>query len=270
MKVFELLSENISQPTTFTLSVPPSKECPEIADLQKVLKALKYNLGPTGVDGVLGEYTIAAIKDAQADVEQSPTGIPDAEFIDVLNQVLEAYPDFAAGLSKSTATDVIKGGNKAGYADIAELQSPDFNTKLEKISNALGVKSSDLRAIMRQESGSKGAQAYNKTSRATGLIQFMPKTAKSLGTSVEELYKMTAVEQLDYVYKYFKSVNVQPGTDLGGLYMAVFYPKYMHKPDNHVISVRGNKVYDQNRGLDRNHDGTITVADVKQSVARYA
>jgi len=36
---------------------------------------------------------------------------------------------------------------------------------------------------------------------ATGLIQFMPDTAKRLGTSTEALRKMGAINQLDYVFK---------------------------------------------------------------------
>src|SRR5215203_1006885 len=41
-------------------------------------------------------------------------------------------------------------------------------------------------------------------SGATGLIQFMPSTAKALGTTVAKLAAMSPVEQLNYVWKYFK------------------------------------------------------------------
>jgi hypothetical protein len=86
---------------------------------------------------------------------------------------------------------------------------------------------------------------------------------------------MTAVEQLDYVYKYFKMVGVKPGMDLGDLYMAVFMPKYVGADDNTVLGRNGaagfsGKVYAQNKGLDKNKDGAITVADVKSSVQRFA
>jgi hypothetical protein len=128
--------------------------------------------------------------------------------------------------------------------------------------------------VIEQESGVNPA-AVNKMSGATGLIQFMPATAASLGTTTAELKNMSAVEQLDYVYKYFKMVGVKPGMDLGDLYMAVFMPKYVGADDNTVLGQNGaagfsGKVYAQNKGLDKNKDGAITVADVKSSVQRFA
>jgi hypothetical protein len=126
---------------------------------------------------------------------------------------------------------------------------------------------------MKQESG-VNPKARNKSSGATGLIQFMPDTARSLGTTTDDLMNMTAVEQLDYVYKYFKMTGVGDGS-LGDLYMAVFMPKFVGAKDDTVLGQSGaagfsGKVFAQNAGLDRNKDGAITVADVKQSVQRFA
>lgn len=42
------------------------------------------------------------------------------------------------------------------------------------------------------------------TSGATGLIQFMPATAQGMGTTTAALAAMSAVQQLDYVQRYFK------------------------------------------------------------------
>jgi peptidoglycan hydrolase-like protein with peptidoglycan-binding domain len=262
MKIFELLAPATSP---FSLNVPSSKEGMDIADLQKVLKALRYDLGPTGVDGKLGDYTSAAIKAAQADVEQASTGVPDSEFINVLNQVLSAYPEFTASLSK-TNPDELKHSKDSGSSNI-ELD-PEFDKALHQVAEKLGVNANDLKAIMYKESRLKPT-AVNKYSGATGLIQFMPKTAAALGTSTKELYNMSAVEQLQYVYKYYKQY-VRPGDDRGTLYMATFYPALMHHDDNHVISSRGKAIYDQNRGLDVSHDGVLTVGDVKRSVNAYA
>ena len=97
----------------------------------------------------------------------------------------------------------------------------------------------------------------------------MPKTAKSLGTTTAELRSMSAVDQLDYVYKYYKNAGVKPGMDAGDLYMATFYPALLGKPDGTVISRRGEKVYDLNRVLDRDRDGVLTVADVKNQAYRF-
>jgi hypothetical protein len=105
----------------------------------------------------------------------------------------------------------------------------------------------------------------NQERCATGLIQFMPSTARGLGTTTTALRKMSFTQQLPYVIEYYKR-----GTRTGrrferpsDAYMWTFMPAYIDKPDDFVISRRGQAVYDQNPGLDKNRDGTITVADVR-------
>jgi hypothetical protein len=220
----------------------------DVMDLQRELKARGADLGSfgpkgDGVDGRLGPYT---------------------------RRAAEKFPEIAAKYKDTLAKP---NGVDAQTVDVATVQDPDFNKKLDKVASALGVKSSDLLAVMKQESG-VNPSAQNGTSGATGLIQFMPDTARRLGTTTAELRQMSGVEQLDYVYKYYKMTGVGNGT-LGDLFMAVFMPKYIGYDDDFVLGQRGasgfsGKVYAQNRGLDRNRDGEITVADVKQSVARFA
>jgi hypothetical protein len=219
----------------------------DVMAMQRELKAAGANLGTfgpkgDGIDGRLGKYT---------------------------RRAAAAHPETAAKytsvLARSDSVDAQK-------IDTTTIQDPDFKKKLEKVATALGVRSSDLIAIMKQESGIN-PQARNP-SGATGLIQFMPKTAIALGTTTDDLYKMDGVQQLDYVYKYFKMTGVGNG-QLGDLYMAVFMPKYIGYDDKHVLGQRGapgfsGAVYRQNSGLDRNKDDKITIADVKQSVQRFA
>jgi hypothetical protein len=219
----------------------------DVMAMQRELKAAGANLGTfgpkgDGIDGRLGKYTRRA-------AERFP----------------EIASKYTSVLSRPDSVDAQK-------IDTTTIQDPDFKKKLEKVANALGVRSSDLIAIMKQESGIN-PQARNP-SGATGLIQFMPKTAIALGTTTDDLYKMDGVQQLDYVYKYFKMTGVGNGT-LGDLYMAVFMPKYIGYDDKHVLGQRGapgfsGAVYRQNSGLDRNKDNQITIADVKQSVQRFA
>jgi peptidoglycan hydrolase-like protein with peptidoglycan-binding domain len=226
-----------------------SKSGNDVEQLQKELKAAGADLGDygpnkDGIDGMMGPYTRKAA----------------AKFPDIAKKYKEL-------LDKPDNTS-------AANIDTAIIQDPDFNKKLNKIADALGVSSKDLLAIMKQESG-VDPKAVNKMSGATGLIQFMPDTARRLGTSVEELRTMDAVTQLDYVYKYFRMVGVKPGMGLGDLYMAVFMPAHVGKDDNFVLGQSGatgfsGKVYAQNKGLDKNKDGAITVADVKSSVQRFA
>jgi peptidoglycan hydrolase-like protein with peptidoglycan-binding domain len=269
---FKEFNQFISE--TFSVTTPSERRGPEVADLQKALVALGYPLPKHGVDGIRGPETNGAIRSFQQDNQLNPTGAPDKPTVTKINSILATKPDIANKLVKSTAADVKPARGNAAGIDTTQIQDPDFNKKLDKVANSLGVSSKDLIAIMKQESGVNPA-AVNKMSGATGLIQFMPTTAKNLGTSVEELRTMSAVDQLDYVYKYFKSVGVKPGMDLGDLYLAVFMPAAIGKGDNHVLGAAGDpgfsgKVYAQNKGLDKNKDGVITVADAKQSVARFA
>jgi len=150
-------------------------------------------------------------------------------------------------------------------ANGAALKEPTFMPALEKMSSNLGIDKNDLLKIMSKESG-LNPKAINKYSQATGLIQFMPKTANGLGTSVDELYNMSATEQLKYVEMYFKNLGVKPGMDVGDLYILTFYPAASGKPNNHIIATKGSKVYDQNSVLDVNKNGEITVQDVRNSV----
>lgn len=220
----------------------------DVLQMQKELKARGENLGNygpagDGLDGRLGPYTRRAA----------------ANQPDIANKYKEV-------LSRPDSVDAQK-------IDVTTIQDPDFKKKLEKIAQALGTTSQAMLAVMKQESG-VNPQAVNPHSNARGLIQFMPDTARRLGTTVDEIYKMDGVQQLDYVYKFYKMTGVGDGS-VGDLYMATFMPKYIGYPDNFVLGASGDpgfsgKVYAQNKGLDRDRDGKITVGDVKRSVARFA
>ena len=147
-------------------------------------------------------------------------------------------------------------------ADLNAIKNPDFKAKLQLVADKLGIDPSSLITVMKKESNIDPA-AVNKKSGATGLIQFMPKTALSLGTTTDALRKMSAVDQLDYVYLYYKKAGVKPGMDAGDLYVATFYPAALGKSKDTVIGRKGSPVYDQNVILDKNRDGYITVADIR-------
>jgi len=83
----------------------------------------------------------------------------------------------------------------------------DFKRKTITISRRLNMDPSHLMAIMAFEtSRSFDPSITNRAgSGATGLIQFMPATARDLGTTTSRLALMNAVEQLDYVERYCKT-----------------------------------------------------------------
>lgn len=104
-------------------------------------------------------------------------------------------------------------------------------------------------------------QAVNPYTKATGIIQFMPQTARGLWTTVEDLYRMTATEQMKYVEAFFSPYKKLAPRDI---YPAIFYPATIGKSDDTVIFRSGQKGYQQNAGLDENKDGTITAGDVRR------
>lgn len=105
-------------------------------------------------------------------------------------------------------------------------------------------------------------------SGATGLIQFMPATAKSLGTTTAALAKMTPEDQLNYVWKYFADYKGKLKT-LGDLYMAILWPKGVGKADTFVLWDKATQptTFRQNAGLDKNHDGKVTKGETTAKVA---
>lgn len=93
-------------------------------------------------------------------------------------------------------------------------------------------------------------------SGACGLIQFMPSTAKALGTTTDALAQMTAEDQLNYVFKYFRPWAGKIHS-LADCYMAILLPTMIGKPDDAVL-FSGGTAYRQNSGLDADRNGKVT------------
>lgn len=138
----------------------------------------------------------------------------------------------------------------------------EFISKVRNISNLLGISPDWLMAVMYKESGLKPT-AYNSNGGATGLIQFMPATAVSLGTSTNALKTMSNVQQLDYVYKYFKGYagRIKSYADL---YMITFFPIAVGKPLDWILqtsTLRPDIIAKYNPNIDLNHDNKISVGE---------
>lgn len=119
-----------------------------------------------------------------------------------------------------------------------------------------------------QETGSTFSPSVkNKAgSGATGLIQFMEKTAIGLGTTTQQLERMTAVQQLRYVKDYFKPYAPKIKS-LSDMYMAILLPKYVGADDSTVLFSDGVS-YRQNSGLDANHDKKVTKLEACERVLK--
>ncbi len=135
--------------------------------------------------------------------------------------------------------------------------SSEFIEEVEKMSKRLETKPQYLLAAMSFETGGTFDPAKRNGIGATGLIQFIRPTAKNLGTSVEELAKMTSVEQLKYVEKYLKPFKGKLAS-LEAVYTSILSgsPK---KPDDVLFKI-GTLAYKLNP-LDWNKDGKITARE---------
>lgn len=136
-----------------------------------------------------------------------------------------------------------------------------FANKVIEIAAYLGINPDWLMAVMYLESGINPA-ARNKITNATGLIQFMPDTAKSLGTTIADLSAMSNVRQLDYVKAYLSPYKGKMRS-LADTYLTVFYPAAISKPSTWAFPAI---VQNQNPTF-KNFliDGKLT----KQSIVNY-
>lgn len=211
-------------------------------------------------DGVCGPLTISAIEEFQKHAVRMahPDGKidPGGGTIQALGQ---AGGIFIPGIPPQfSAKDKIAWGSKV---------SKEFKAKVIEICKDLGIEPDYLMSCMAFETGQTFSPSVkNKAgSGATGLIQFMPSTAKGLGTTTEVLAAMSAERQLDYVRKYFQPYSGRLKT-LEDVYMAIFTPAAIGKSADHQLYKEGSKAYTQNRGFDANKDGVISLAEISTMV----
>lgn len=147
--------------------------------------------------------------------------------------------------------------------------SHEFREAVFALCRRRGMDPDFLMACMAFETG----RSFSPTVRngagsgAVGLIQFMPSTARDLGTSSDALARMTALEQLAYVEAYFKPFTGKLAS-LSDHYMAILWPKAIGRPEFAVLWSRADwpKTYRQNAGLDANRDAMITKGEAAAKV----
>lgn len=144
--------------------------------------------------------------------------------------------------------------------------SPDFKDRLIHCCERLQANPDFLMAAMAFETGCTfSPKALNAQSNATGLIQFMPRTAQNLGTTTEQLSRMSAEDQLVFVEQYLADYKGRLET-IEDTYMAILYPKAIGRSNDFVLFARGTVAYEQNAGLDQNRDGKVTKAEAAAKV----
>lgn len=172
--------------------------------------------------------------------------------------------DIAPGNDDNSSIEGRKLAKRQGYGK-------EFLDKVKEVAKRLNCNYRDLLAVMNSESGIR-ADVQNKNGGASGLIQFMPKTAQGLGTTTNELRNMTPVQQLDYVERCIKQSKRMAGfadnarLSGGELYALIFLPA---RAKREVLTAQGEVYYSANKGLDANKDGKITKSELDSRVKRF-
>lgn len=107
---------------------------------------------------------------------------------------------------------------------------------LVALSHQLGADPAWLANVIQYESR-WNPQAINGGTGASGLIQFMPSTARGLGTTVEAIRRMTAGQQMQYVAAYFRRFRGKLRSQ-EDVFMAVFYPAAVGKGASYSFPAR--------------------------------
>ena len=180
--------------------------------------------------------------------------------LDKIDEAIRLLQEVKTGLSRpvaDTTERTVVWGAKV---------SPTFKDRLFWLCDELDINPDYLMACMAFESAETFRPDIKNAagSGATGLIQFMPSTALGLGTTVAKLAAMTAEDQLNFVYKYFRPYKGRLQT-LEDTYMAILLPSQVGKELSSVL-FSGGVAYRQNAGLDSNRDGRVTKAEASAKV----
>lgn len=150
------------------------------------------------------------------------------------------------------------------------------------IEDQLGLDADKLMACMAFETGGTFSPSVKNAagSSGLGLIQFMQATHTSMlklyptlakvAATHGDLARLTATQQLTFVYYYFKSFGTKLSAwSLEDIYMAILFPKAIGKPLSWAMPwAAGSLAYKQNSGLDANKDKVITKSEAAAGVQR--
>jgi hypothetical protein len=147
-----------------------------------------------------------------------------------------------------------------------------FVAKVIAISARLGINPNWLMVIMHFETG--GTFLPNKwNSRKTyvGLLQFGSIAAKDLGTTTTALSKMSAIQQLDYVEKYYKLwyryLRISVPNSFVDFYLVTLFPSKVNAGHSAVIeskSIPGVAFAKANKAFTPNSQGKITIGEINR------
>ena len=169
---------------------------------------------------------------------------------------------FANGISATWASS-----SGVGHTADFSYLTDQFFIELKAMCARMRCSPEDLLGVMESES-SVQPWAQNPHGKATGLIQFMPATLVGLGWTAgpDAFRNLGAEQQLPFVERYFAPHSNQGLTSAGQLYQATFLPATLPGSNKSTIIAAPQgpnaNAYRENRVLDTNQDGRITVSDL--------
>lgn len=218
---------------------------------------------------------IPGVAAAQDFTKSSVQALIQASLMTFVGGILDAFKDATKQPVDTTPIDPSKYSGNI-FKDKA------FIDEVNRVAKSLGMSPLDLLAVMDFETGGTFSPSIqNPDSLATGLLQFIPSTAKGMGTTVEDLRKMSRIDQMKYVEKYLKNKGLQ-GASIDDVYMSVLLPAAQGADmDAALFTKDGGGIfgqyvpasvakqgYEQNKGLDANKDGVITKAEAAAPVIK--
>lgn len=131
----------------FVVHTPNGIRNPDVADVQKGIVALGFDLPKYGIDGIRGAETSGAIAQFQKANGIDPTGVPDESTVAKLNDILKTKPELLAKLKKSTMADVkgrsVGGDDTASVGDLLNSDDPAIQEARITADKYLGRKLTD-------------------------------------------------------------------------------------------------------------------------------
>ncbi len=218
------------------------------ADTAKAVRAFQKDNG-LKVDGIVGQQTWGAVLGVKVDPG-----------LKLLKPWAHSFAHQAGPVTEGPAASSLR-------AKALAMHGQPFLDKLDAVAGRIGVTPDAMLKVMNSESGLR-TDAVNPNGGATGLIQFMPATARGLGTTTDAIRNMSGVEQLDLVERYYRPFQgrLHNATDL---YTVTFYPAALGKPDDYAIG--GNNagmIARANPSFDIDGDGVITMQNFREFCRR--
>lgn len=184
-----------------------------------------------------------------------------------MGSILDKLSEMMGGGNNTTSSRGYQGARLSGPAARLIGNDTEFLAEVTRVCRKFGIKEGDLLALMASESGFNPAED-NGTN--VGLIQFSADSARAVGTTQAALKQMTRAQQMKYVEKYFdywKNLGKMPDNPTAAqLYAVVFAPAYANQKPNEALYSAGSAEYRENRALDTNNDGKITMLEMEKRI----